>query len=108
MRFLHCSDVHITQDYFSVPPWRLGWRRSLALFERSVGGRAKRYAQARQTLTQIASDMGPLQADHLIVSGDVTQYSTEWEFKGARDALGAVVADRQRCTVIPGNHDRYT
>ncbi len=108
MRFLHCSDVHITQDYFTVPPWRLGWRRSLALFELSVGGRAKKYAQARQTLKQITSDMAPLKVDHLIVSGDVTQYSTEWEFKGAREALGEVAADPQRCTVIPGNHDRYT
>ncbi len=108
MRFLHCSDVHITQDYFTVPPWKLGWRRSLALFELSVGGRARKYAAARQTLRQIADDMAPLQADHLIVSGDLTQYSTDWEFKGAREALGEVAADRQRCTVIPGNHDRYT
>ncbi len=108
MRFLHCSDVHITQDYFSVPPWRLGWRRSLALFELSVGGRARKYAQARATLRQIAQDMGPLKVDHLIVSGDLTQYSTEWEFKGARESLGDVAADKRRCTVIPGNHDRYT
>ncbi|MGQ0504982.1 MAG: metallophosphoesterase family protein [Myxococcaceae bacterium] len=108
MRLLHCSDVHITQDYFSVPPWQLGWRRGLALLELSIGGRARKYAQAKQTLRQIANDVPTRGADHLIVTGDLTQYATEWEFQGAREALGEVAADKQRCTVIPGNHDRYT
>ncbi len=108
MRFLHCSDVHITQDYFRAPLYKLGWRRWIALLELSVGGRAKRYAHARPTLTQITQDMEVLGVDHLLVTGDVTQYSTEWEFRGAREALGALGSDKRRCSVIPGNHDRYT
>jgi 3',5'-cyclic AMP phosphodiesterase CpdA len=48
------------------------------------------------------------QADHLILSGDLTAYALDEEFQGAHDALGAIVNDPLRCTVIPGNHDRYT
>jgi 3',5'-cyclic AMP phosphodiesterase CpdA len=78
MRFVHCSDVHITADYFAQPLFRLGWRRWVAL------------------------------ADHFILSGDLTAYALESEFQGARAALGELVEDRSRCTVIPGNHDVYT
>ena len=46
--------------------------------------------------------------DHVILSGDVTAYSLEPEFARARAALGVVADDPRRCTVVPGNHDRYT
>lgn len=108
MRFLHCSDVHVTADYSAIPMRRLGWRRWLALSELRFGGRAKRYAQAGGTLARIAGELAPNQADHLIVSGDLTAYALEQEFRGAREALGEVAGDKQRCTVIPGNHDVYT
>src|SRR5262244_1312026 len=107
MRFLHCSDVHITQDYSSVPLLRLGWRRWMALAELKLG-RSAAFARARQSLAQIARDAESRKVDHLILSGDVTAYSMESEFAGAREALGVIAADRNRCTVIPGNHDRYT
>jgi 3',5'-cyclic AMP phosphodiesterase CpdA len=107
LRFLHCSDVHVTEDY-SIVPWRkLGWRRWIALAELKLG-RAEAFAQARQSLAQIARQAELEKVDHLIVSGDVTAYSLESEFKGARDALGSIAEQKQRCTVIPGNHDRYT
>lgn len=107
MRFLHCSDVHITQDYSSVPLLQLGWRRWMALAELKLG-RSAAFAQARESLAQIARDAESRKVDHLILSGDVTAYSMESEFFGAREALGPIAADRNRCTVIPGNHDRYT
>src|SRR5262252_4643150 len=86
MRFLHCSDVHITEDYSKVPLLKLGWRRWMAL---------ARLAELERV-------------DHLIVTGDVTAYSLEAEFARARGAMGRIADDRRRCTVIPGNHDRYT
>ncbi len=108
MRFLHCSDVHITQEYFNVPVRKLGWRRAIALAELSVGGRAKAYAQAKQTLSRIVSEVGARGVDHLICSGDLTAYATEAEFQGAREALNPLATDKRLCTVIPGNHDTYT
>lgn len=108
MRILHCSDVHITGDYSRIPLLRLGWRRWIALMELKYGGRARAYRQAGATLRQIVRDFQSLQADHLILSGDVTAYSLEEEFQGAREALGELAEDPRRCTVIPGNHDVYT
>jgi 3',5'-cyclic AMP phosphodiesterase CpdA len=108
VRFLHCSDVHITGDYRSKSWLELGWRRMPALGELFLKGRARDFSKAPQTLRQIVSDAERHKADHLIVSGDVTAYALEEEFDGARAALEPFVSDKRRCTVIPGNHDTYT
>ncbi|QSQ10708.1 metallophosphoesterase family protein [Myxococcus landrumensis] len=108
MRFIHCSDVHITDDYFALPLRRLGWRRWVALVELTVGGRAKRYARARHALSSIARDVERHAADHFILSGDLTAYALDSEFRGAREALGSLAEDPRRCTIIPGNHDVFT
>jgi 3',5'-cyclic AMP phosphodiesterase CpdA len=108
MRFLHCSDVHMTADYKSLPLRPLGWRRWLAMVEQTVGGRRKAYARAPQTLATIADDARRWGVDHLILSGDITQYALEPEFVLARQALGELAEDPSRCTVIPGNHDVFT
>src|SRR5690242_8204507 len=90
MRFLHCSDVHITADYASLPLLRLGWRRWIAMAELSVGGRKKAYARAPETLATIASDAEQYGVDHFILSGDLTAYALEPEFQLARESLGAL------------------
>ncbi len=108
MRFLHCSDVHMTADYPSLPMRPLGWRRWLAMFEQTVGGRRKAYARAPATLATIAEDARRWGVDHFILSGDVTQYALEPEFVLARQALGELAEDPGRCTIIPGNHDVFT
>jgi 3',5'-cyclic AMP phosphodiesterase CpdA len=108
MRFLHCSDVHVTTQYRGVPMRQLGWRRAIALLELTAGGRAHAFRNAQRTLQAIAADMPRRGADHFILSGDVTAYAMEAEFRGAREALGALGADKTRCTVVPGNHDTYT
>lgn len=108
MRFVHCSDVHITADYLKLPLRRLGWRRWVAFAELTVGGRARAYRQAPQTLATIAREAKAHGADHFILSGDLTAYALDSEFQGAREALGELVEDRTRCTIIPGNHDVYT
>lgn len=108
MRFLHCSDVHVTQNYFAAPFFQLGWRRWIALLELKFGGRAAAYARSKEQLARIAADARDRQVDHLIVSGDLTAYAMEAEFISAREALGTWAEDPRRCTVIPGNHDVYT
>ena len=108
MRIVHCSDVHITDDYFALPLHRLGWRRWIALAELTVGGRARRYAGAPHALAAIARAAEGHAADHFILSGDLTAYALDSEFRGAREALGPLAGDPRRCTIIPGNHDVYT
>ncbi|MFP2907465.1 metallophosphoesterase family protein [Pyxidicoccus sp. 3LFB2] len=108
MRFVHCSDVHITDDYSAIPLRRLGWRRCLALVELTLGGRAKRYLRAPQVLSAIVREAEAHAVDHFILSGDLTAYALEGEFAGARKALGPLAEDPRRCTVVPGNHDVFT
>jgi len=108
MRFLHCSDVHITENYAALSFRRLGWRRWLAMAELTVGGRGKAYQQAPQTLSTIFREGEAQGVDHFILSGDVTAYAMEGEFRRAREVLGPVGEDPRRCTVIPGNHDVFT
>jgi 3',5'-cyclic AMP phosphodiesterase CpdA len=108
MRFLHCSDVHVTDDYGARQLLRLGWRRWIALVELQLGGRARRFAHAENALQQIARDAEALAVDHLIVSGDLTAYSMPDEFTRARAALAPWTDNPLRASVIPGNHDRYT
>jgi 3',5'-cyclic AMP phosphodiesterase CpdA len=109
MRFLHLSDVHVTQDYLQIPLRKLGWRRAVAMWELTIGGRQKRYSQSRRTIEQILEDgVRDHHVDHVIVSGDLTAYATRWEFEQVRAAFGNLCEDRSRFTVIPGNHDVYT
>lgn len=108
MRFLHCSDVHITDDYGRRQLLRLGWRRWVAMAELQLGGRARRFAHAEERLRQIARDAETLKVDHLVLSGDLTAYSMPDEFTRARAALAPWAEDKARASVIPGNHDRYT
>src|SRR5262245_41321638 len=93
MRFLHCSDVHVTADYLKIPFRTLGWRRSLALLELTVGGRSAAYRAAGSTLAAIASDVLHHRADHLVVSGDLTAYALVEEFQRAREMLGELAGD---------------
>src|SRR5919197_2822758 len=83
MRFLHLSDVHVTQNYVSTPLRKLGWRRAVAMWELTIGGRQKLYAQSRRTIERILEDGVRHQVDHVIVSGDLTAYATRWEFEQA-------------------------
>lgn len=108
MRFLHCSDVHLTGDYTQRSLFELGWRRWPALGELTLGGRAHHYRQAFATLRRIGADAAGHGVGHLIVSGDLTAYALEEEFDLAKDALGDWAQDPARCTVVHGNHDVYT
>ncbi len=108
MRFLHCSDVHVTQRYRHAPWLRMGWQRWIAMWEITVRGRGKAYANAHHTLSRIVGELERHGADHLLVSGDFTGYAMHDEFAAARAALGEIGRTRARCSVIPGNHDYFT
>lgn len=104
---MHCSDVHITGDYLQNV-LKIGWRRIPALGELFIKGRARDFQNASATLQQMLSKAEQQNVDHLIVSGDLTAYALEEEFDGAKAALEPWVNDKQKCTVIHGNHDTYT
>lgn len=101
-RLAHVSDLHV------LSPRGFEWRRAL-LNKRLTGyanlllhrGRVFRREYLRAVLSAAAG-----WADHVVVTGDVTNLSLEREFEEAR-ALLDDLARHVEVTVVPGNHDAY-
>lgn len=69
-------------------------------------GRARRFRLER--MPDLVSRVNSLEADHILITGDLTTTALPSEFRAARVALADWLGDAARTTVIPGNHDRYT
>jgi 3',5'-cyclic AMP phosphodiesterase CpdA len=101
LRFLHTSDIHLL-DLQGVRPWRY-------LNKRLTGGVNLAMGRARshdaRLFDEIVRLVPPLEVEHFVVTGDLTNLSLESEFAYVRAKLETVPVP---VTVIPGNHDVYT
>ena len=101
-RIAHVSDVHVLS--------RLGaeWRRML--FNKRITGWAnvvlRRGRVHRREYLRAVLEEAAARADHVVVTGDVTNMAHESEYDEARRLLDEV-ARRVEVTVVPGNHDIY-
>lgn len=101
MRVAHLSDVHLIAARSARRAYGL---RSRALrFGRTNDPtlRGKRLAAALRS----AKASG---ADHVVVSGDLTELGDEAEYELFGEILADAGIDAERITLIPGNHDAYT
>lgn len=105
MRIAHFSDLHLL-SLDGVPLWRFmnkritGWA-NLRVRRASVHRAA--YVRA------IAREIGRLEFDHVVVTGDLTNLALEPEYDLARDVLERELGlNPAQVTVVPGNHDVYT
>ncbi len=101
-RIAHVSDLHV------LSPRGFEWRR--VLFNKRVTGYTnlllnRGRAFRRDYLAAVLSAAAAW-ADHVVVTGDVTNLALEREFEQARALLDAI-ARRVEVTVVPGNHDIY-
>ena len=103
MRIVHLSDVHVWR--YSFNPWHLINKRLIGLAS-LVAGRAANFRLER--LDAVVERIQNLNADHLLITGDLTTTALPAEFRAARKALASLLEDSARVSVIPGNHDRYT
>lgn len=103
MRILHLSDIHIWR--YSFNPLRLFNKRAVGIAS-LLAGRAAKFRLER--LHEVVDRATALQADHVLITGDLTTTALTAEFADARSALEPLLSDSTRATVIPGNHDRYT
>ncbi|MFO0953672.1 MAG: metallophosphoesterase [Isosphaeraceae bacterium] len=103
MRIVHLSDVHVWRYAFN--PVRLLNKRAVGMLGLVVR-RARKFRLER--LRDVVERVASLEADHILITGDLTTTALEAEFQAAREALAPLLVDSARVTVIPGNHDRYT
>ena len=102
LRLAHLSDLHV------LSPRGVEWRS--ILFNKRLTGYANLVRQRgrvfrREYLARVLA-AAAAQADHLVVTGDITNLSLEQEFEEAR-ALLDQAARQVEVTVVPGNHDLY-
>ena len=103
MRIIQLSDVHVWR--YSYNPLHLINKRLVGLFELATG-RAANFRLER--LDAVVDRVRGLAPDHLLITGDLTTTALPAEFRDARKALGDLLDDPARVSIIPGNHDRYT
>ncbi|MBX6741148.1 MAG: metallophosphoesterase [Acetobacteraceae bacterium] len=95
----HLSDLHLPVPPGAIHPLaQLAGKRLLAY----LAWRRKR----RRSLPPEAllADIMAAEADHIVVTGDLTNLALPGEFAAARDWLAAF-GPPDRLTVVPGNHD---
>ena len=102
IRIAHISDLHVLSH--TGAHWRrILFNKRLAGYANLVlrRGRVHRRDYLRSVLAAAATH-----ADHLVVTGDITNLALEHEYEEAR-ALLDDVARRTEVSVVPGNHDIY-
>jgi len=102
IRIAHVSDLHVLSRTGSH------WRR--IIFNKRITGYAnlifrRGRVHRRDYLLAVLSDAAA-HADHLVVTGDITNLALEHEYEEARAMLDEA-ARRLEVTVVPGNHDIY-
>ena len=103
MRIVHLSDIHFWQ--YAFHPLRLLSKRLLGTASLLLG-RGRRFRLER--VPELVERVRSLDADHILITGDLTTTALPAEFHHARTALADLLDDPARVTIIPGNHDRYT
>ncbi|MFM9917706.1 MAG: metallophosphoesterase family protein [Rhizobacter sp.] len=99
LAFAHISDLHLP----FVP--RLTLRQHLSKRQLSVWSWQRRSAvQSGHILAALRQDLGAHAVDHLLLTGDITNFSLPGEFRQAADWL-ADLAPAARISLVPGNHD---
>ena len=98
MRIAHLSDLHV-----------LDARSDQGLGVRFVSlGRPIDVLERRRKVLRAFERARAVGANHLVVSGDLTETGTEGQYEVFADILSEARVDPDRITLVPGNHDLYT
>jgi 3',5'-cyclic-AMP phosphodiesterase len=102
-RIAHLSDVHMLDPRPSRARAGFSMRvRFLSL------GRPLDAIERRRKLMRALDAARSARADHVVVSGDLTEIGEPEEFEAFAEVLHDSKIDPERITLVPGNHDAYT
>lgn len=97
--FAHISDLHLPFEPRLSPAQRLS-KRQLSAWS----WRRRRALQRPEILEALVADLRAQRPDHIMVTGDLTNFSLPAEFRQAAAWL-ETLAPPQQISVVPGNHD---
>jgi 3',5'-cyclic AMP phosphodiesterase CpdA len=95
-RIAHISDVHL-----------LAGNNDLRVRFLSIGRALDAAARVKKLMRSLRAALH-CGADHIVVSGDLTESGTPEQFEALANVLHDVAIDPDRLTLVPGNHDAYT
>lgn len=99
-RIAHLSDLHLVERGFSSRQGMLRRRLAYLSFGRRVDAEHRR-ERALAALREARS------ADHVVVTGDLTEDGIVAQFEMLAEVLHESGLDPSRVTLVPGNHDLY-
>jgi 3',5'-cyclic AMP phosphodiesterase CpdA len=95
----HISDLHLPFEP------QLSLRQHLSKRQLSVWSWRRRHAvQSSHILEALMQDLRRHAVNHVLVTGDITNFSLPGEFRQAAEWLAAL-APPERISLVPGNHD---
>ena len=99
-RIAHLSDPHLPP-----PPGAFGWKDVFTkrLLSR-IAWRRKRKVHRPEVLAALVADLQAAAPDHVVISGDLTNFASHTEISAATKWLESL-GPAERFTVSPGNHD---
>ncbi len=99
----HITDLHILAAERDIVSASDRWRLSLASFGRRLDAKDRTMRLRRALCAARAS-----RADHVLITGDLTETGTPSQFETLAEELLGSGLDPERVTLVPGNHDAYT
>lgn len=99
LAFAHVSDLHLPFEPCLSGMQRLSKRQLSAWAWRRRGA-----VQRPEILDALVTDLQSRQLDHIVITGDITNFSLPGEFRQAASWLAAL-APAQHISLVPGNHD---
>src|SRR5262245_20194132 len=99
LTFAHVSDLHLPFEP------RLTWKQRFSKRQLSAfAWRRRRAVQRPEILAALREDLQSRHPDHVVVTGDITNFSLPGEFTQAARWLGEL-APGGNLSAVPGNHD---
>lgn len=95
----HVSDLHLPFE----PQLSLAQRFSKRQLS-AWSWRRRRHLQRPEILEALAADLRAHAPDHVVVTGDITNFSLPGEFRSAAAWLSSLILP-ERLSLVPGNHD---
>lgn len=102
IRIAHLSDLHLLEGDLSARSLKERLRLSFLTFGRSIDA-----IDRRARVTRALRSAWEAKADHLVVTGDLTEDGIDVQFEVLADVLRESDWPAHRVTLVPGNHDAY-